>query len=783
MGEAALRSPYPSMHPDEPVRAVASALRVLIIEHSASEAALMVEALERAGFSVDACRVENEEGYLRALHAAPDLILSDYDLPQFHAFVALAILRQHQYDIPFIVVSRGIGEEAAVEAMKRGATDCVSMESLRRLEYAASRALSEHQLKNERKLAEFALSESELRYRSLVEQASDAIFTISASGHCLDVNRRGLQLFGCSRSELYGKSLLELLVGEDRERATGEITRLLAGDVCVSEWKLRTFNGTWLYVEISARQLEDGSFIAMVRDLSARKVAEERLSRLAASAPGAMHVARLSPDGTWSVAYASPQVEDILGLAPQVLMVDAWRALSLVHADDLRHLKTAMETSLRTLEVAAALFRYEHPLRGRVWIEVRSMPTREPDGSILWHGFLLEASERVELEEQLRQSQKMDAFGQLASGVAHDFNNLLTIIQGNAGMLVDATWSEHGEYLREIIQASKRASNLTRQLLMFSRRQPLQLIDLDLSQVVGRMTKMLSPILGADIELDVQLAQGLSSAHADPGMIEQILLNLAVNARDAMPTGGKLTVSTRGLVIDEDHARHHADSRVGPCVCLCVADSGPGIPFEIQARVFEPFFTTKEVGKGTGLGLATVHGIVKQHRGWIQLESEPGKGAAFHIYFPVAAPAPVQQRRTSMAPRDMPPGQETILVVEDELAVRIFVTKVLKRCGYRVLTAASAVSALELWNTRKDEIQLLFTDMVMPDGMTGRELAEHLVAEKPELKVIFTSGYSAEWASKGLVLMEGVNFLQKPYEPQKLAETLRNRLDQSAEAT
>ena len=390
-----------------------------------------------------------------------------------------------------------------------------------------------------------------------------------------------------------------------------------------------------------------------------------------------------------------------------------------------------------------------------------------------------EIEERKKLEEQFLQAQKMEAIGRLAGGIAHDFNNILTVINGNASLLLLNDQPNSAEILdrsQQIVEAAERAANLTRQLLMFSRKQVIQLTRLDLNEVVAQMTKLLQRILGEDVSLVSNYAAGLPAILADTGMIEQILLNLAVNSRDAMPHGGQLTITTGTETLAPKPAGQNSGAPAGLCVRLTVTDTGSGIAPENLPHIFEPFFTTKEVGKGTGLGLATVYGIIKQHQGWIEVESTVGKGSTFRIYFPAMAGA-TPEKKSGPTTSTLPRGTETILVVEDELIVRLTVCNLLQRFGYTVLPAESGAEALKVWQKHKDRIQLLLTDIVMPGNMPGYELAHQLQAEKPQLKVIYTSGYSEDLANKRLTLMEGVNFLQKPYAPQQLAEALRKTLD------
>ena len=381
------------------------------------------------------------------------------------------------------------------------------------------------------------------------------------------------------------------------------------------------------------------------------------------------------------------------------------------------------------------------------------------------------------LEEQFRQSQKMEAIGQLAGGVAHDFNNILTVIQGHASLLASAKLGElETKSANQIVLAAGRAAGLTRQLLTFSRRQLIQPKRLDLNKIVGNLTNMLGRLLGEDIALQLNYSQAPAVVEADAGMMEQILLNLAVNARDAMPKGGQLAIRITVNEVNEDYVSRHPDARKGNFVCISVSDTGVGIAPEILPRIFEPFFTTKEVGKGTGLGLATVYGIVKQHQGWIELDSHVGKGTVFRIFIPRINPAQngVEKPTTAITVKG---GSESILLVEDEKPVRELAACVLERYGYKVFQADTGMEALEIWERRKNQIKLVLTDLVMPNNMNGRELAEKMWAESPALKVIFTSGYSADIVGKDFKLQADLNFLQKPYQPQTLALTIRRCLD------
>ncbi len=383
-----------------------------------------------------------------------------------------------------------------------------------------------------------------------------------------------------------------------------------------------------------------------------------------------------------------------------------------------------------------------------------------------------------ELEQQLRQAQKMEAFGQLAAGVAHDFNNLLTIILGNSALmqLEEGISSSQLEALGEIEQSAERAANLTQQLLTFSRRQPMQPVDLDLNEVLGRMMKMLGRLIGEHIAIDVRAAADGAPTHADPSMMEQLVLNLAVNARDAMPEGGRLVLETARVDLGSVPRRPDSAARPGCFVCLSVSDTGAGIEPENLPKIFEPFFTTKAVGSGTGLGLAAVFTIVEQHQGWIDVDSRVGEGTTFRLFLPrlpdSVAPKPIEARV-----RPGPRGQGAVLLVEDEPAVRRFMRNVLVAHGYGVVEAASGPVALELWRQRGAEIDILVTDMILPDGMGGAELARRLTEMRPDLKVLYCSGYSDEMLGENSPLRHGANFVAKPFLPEVFLQKVRAMLD------
>ncbi|HLH55746.1 MAG TPA: ATP-binding protein [Verrucomicrobiae bacterium] len=402
-----------------------------------------------------------------------------------------------------------------------------------------------------------------------------------------------------------------------------------------------------------------------------------------------------------------------------------------------------------------------------------------PVRSQVVHAYVEDITDRLSLEAQLRQSQKMESVGQLAAGVAHDFNNMLTIIQGHSGMLLAKSGQrpELLESAQAIYFAAERAANLTRQLLMFSRKNVMQPKLVDLREVVAHLSKMLQRLLGETIHLKFEPPSEIPLVLADTGMVEQIIMNLAVNARDAMPEGGTLTIDTTHVELSDAYVQAHPEARVGSFVRLRVSDTGCGMDLDTMARIFEPFFTTKEIGKGTGLGLATVYGISKQHDGWIDVASEPGKGAAFSVFFP-AHSKPVEAKVTQVAPdAEVRGGNETILIVEDEPVLRDMAHVILQECGYRIFEASSGREALAVWERHHANIDLVLTDVVMPEGISGMDLAQRLLATKPKLKIVFASGYSMDNLDTAFVRNGRAGFLQKPYTHLTLAQAVRSALD------
>ena len=635
-----------------------------------------------------------------------------------------------------------------------------------------------------RKEAEAALRESESRMRRIMDSNMVGIFFWKLDGRITEANDRFLEMVGYSRADLLaGKvSWSAMTPPEYAELDRNGAQQILATGFCAPyEKEYIRQDGTRLSILLGAATLEGcrDEGVCFVVNVMDRKRMEQEIMR-------ERNLLRTLIDHIPDYIYVKDTESRYL-----LNNKANTHFLGVSSAEDMIGKTTAdffppeiaqqfQQDDLALFRSGQAIINQERPTVGldgvkRIMLATK-IPLRDPSGKITGLvGISRDITERLALEAQLRQAQKMECVGQLAGGVAHDFNNILTIIQGHAAnLLAEPLTSPLHHAAQEIVDASDRAASLTRQLLAFSRRNVIQPRNLDLNQTLCQMAQMLHRVLGEDIALDVRYASNLPPVFADPGMFEQVLLNLAVNSREAMPKGGRLDLSLRAVAVDRAGASRHPDARMGTFVALTVTDSGCGIARENLDHIFEPFYTTKDVGRGTGLGLATVYGIVKQHHGWIAVESEVGRGTKFEIFLPAsdlplpAPPVPTKRARG---------GSECILLVEDEEPLRELVRCVLESYGYHVIDAASGRRALDVWKQHMPRVDLLLTDIVMPDGVTGRDLAETLKQEKPGLRVLFSSGYSSDIIGKDFVLSDGVNFLQKPYNPQTLAETVRDCLD------
>jgi two-component system cell cycle sensor histidine kinase/response regulator CckA len=735
---------------------------VLAVDDTPDKLQFLEVLLRQSGYRVLTAS-EGREALKLALGERPDLIISDVAMPVMDG---IELCRRVRADsrlsaVPVLLVSAMRKDsESVIEGLRAGADD-----------YLEAPYDPVHLIAKAARLVERAAVEE--HYREIVEQAADIIYTRDVRGYVTSINEAGERFFGRPREELIGKHVGELLGVSDPEGFVSVAVEELRQS---GRWRRQveatdhSGDSRWLDMSRSLVRDRRGEVVgvrAVARDITEQKQAEEERERFFAVSADLLLIAGF--DGYFK--WLSPAWERALGWTSEELTSKPW--LHFVHPEDQEITVAEAEKLFAGREAVAFENRYRHKDGSYRWISWRVRPYLEEH---LLYGAATDVTERKQLEEQYRQSQKLESVGQLAGGIAHDFNNLLTVISGYGELMLRRVGRDDPlrRNLEEIKKAAERASSLTRQLLAFSRKQVLQPKVIDLTATVVNMDRMLQRLIGEDIQLVTLLDPGLEKVKADPGQIEQALMNLAVNARDAMPGGGKLTVETRNVYLDKAYARRHVSVTPGRYVMLAVSDTGTGMDAETQARIFEPFFTTKGPGKGTGLGLSMVYGIVRQSSGNIWVYSEPGHGTTFKVYLPVVYEEG-ESRDEGVAP-GRARGTETVLLVEDEEAVRRLLLDILESEGYTVLKAANGHEALEVCERHEGPIHLLMTDVVMP-GMSGRQLVERMAEKCGDAKVLFMSGYTDNAIVHHGVLDAGTNFLQKPFTPDDVARKVREVLD------
>ncbi len=636
----------------------------------------------------------------------------------------------------------------------------------------------------ERQRAQEELRISEERYRTLTEISPVGIWQRTLEGKTLFMNPAVWAILEInSTEEMQNKTYKEFVTAESVVTVQREHAKRRQGIASSYELEIIGQRGGRHHVAVSGAPLHgpDGavqSIVGTLMDITARRTAEEELRRReerfrSLIEHAADMIGVINHQGI--IRFLSPSAEHILGYPTKDVIGRS--SLDFVHPDDVPHTTAALQEAVANPGTAVSVeYRVRH--RDRQWRTLqtigRSSPDQAVDGFIVLNSRDITDSRRI--EEQLRQSQKMEAVGQLAGGIAHDFNNLLTVINGTADLALsnlnagDPLCAD----LSQIRDAGHRAASLTRQLLAFSRKQIMMPDVLDLNAVVSDMQRMLQRLIGEDIAFVFKAAESLASVRADPSQIEQVVMNMVVNARDAMSNGGVLTIETQNVILDAAFAAEHPSVEPGPHVMLAVTDTGIGMDGPTCKKIFEPFFTTKGPAQNTGLGLSMVYGIVKQSGGSIWVSSEPGRGTTFAVYLPQVERAAHQVRpvRTDMAVR----GTETILIVEDEAAVRHLATRILQTAGYAGVTASHGAEALSLLERHDGPVHLLFTDVVMP-GMTGRDLATRLANIRPRMKVLYTSGYTDDAILRHGVSDDADSFLEKPYTRAALTRKVRDVLD------
>ena len=626
-------------------------------------------------------------------------------------------------------------------------------------------------------------TETVRRQALAMDSAADGISILDEKGEHIYVNVAFARMMGHESPEaMLGLNWREIYDPRDVDLLERQVRDALGEK---GKWSgqiyLRRRDRTVIPVEMAISSLPNGVTACIGHDISARKEAEaaraeaeSKYRTLVEQVAAISYIAELGMDGAWL--YVSPQIETITGYSQAEWLADSSRWTRHIPQEDYAVIEAAEAASIRG-ERYQAEYRIVRKDGAVIWVSDTAVVVPGSTGQRLMEGIIVDITERKLLENQLQQSRRMEAVGRLAGGIAHDFNNLLTIIKGYAELALQRTGVQQDlrADITQIENAAERASTLIRQLLAFSRRQVLQPKIIDLNAIVQGLDKLLGRLMGEHIDMVTRCGTKVGNVKADPAQIEQVIMNLVVNARDAMPKGGRLTVETANVELDSAYARDHVSVKPGAYVMLAVSDTGTGMSPETVAHIFEPFFTTKESGQGTGLGLSTVYGIVKQSGGYIWVYSEPGKGTTFKVYLPRVSEA-VEKKRKLAEPLAEYNGKETILLVEDEEAVRELASLILNAKGYLVLSAPSALEAEHFSATHRGEIHLLLTDIMMP-GASGHELAKRITARHPRTRILYMSGYTDNVLALEGVLEAGVSFLQKPFTPGALARKVREVLD------
>jgi len=743
--------------------------------------------LRQAGFDVIEAG-SGKEGLLLA-RQKPDLILLDVNLSDMHG---LEVCRRIKTDpetrwIPVLQISAiSTSSKDRAAGLDGGADAYLTAPVTPDLLVATIRAL----LRTSRAEAEARKAAQlwEVTFNSI----SHGVFLVNAEGRVTQINRAMTEMLGRPAQELMGLTTEEVFAGVPPPAEGWPLER--ARQTRHRESAEFAMNGRWYILTADPILDAQGRFTGAVRtliDITEQKLIAEERKRLMGQLEGErarlQEMLRQLPLGVLIASAPSGEIVLSNEQADRILRGTAQESPTrrFHHPGGRPYTvdELPLVRSLTTGEVVSGeVVELVHGDGSRATLLISSAPVRDSQGSIVAAvATLHDVTERMQLEQQLRQAQKMEAIGRLAGGVAHDFNNLLTIISGYAQMLFDSLSPQDATRrdVEPIIEAANRAAVLTRQLLTFSRRQIVQPKLLDINRQVSRMNRMLRRVIGEDIELVTSLKSGQSAIKADPGQLEQVILNLAINARDAMPHGGKLIIETAEIEIGNNSAGAPQELAPGRYVVLAMSDTGIGMDAEIKSHLFEPFFTTKGKGKGTGLGLSTVYGIVKQSHGEIVIDSEVGRGTTVRIYFPAAEAADRRQPEAASPSGVTGKGTETILLVEDEEEVRRLAREMLSRQGYKVIEAGSGAEAMRIWQKRRGSIDMLLTDVVMPK-MSGRELADKMRESRPDLKVMYMSGYTDDVIARHGVLDSSTAFLSKPFTSEALSRKVRSVLDEKS---
>lgn len=755
-------------------------IRVLLVEDNPGDARLLREVVREAeGAHIQLTHVDTLGKALLRLDADQfDVVMLDLSLPDADGLETLVRTHSHTPSVPIVVLTGLDDEGLAIRAVREGAQDYLVKGTVtgqllvRAMRYAT-----------ERKRAVEALQRSEEYFRSLIENALDIITVVDVDGAVRYGSPSFERVLGYPQGALTSENLFKLIHPEDRDHVRQMLETGAQNPGATQSIQFRALHrkGSWRVLEAIGKRFEIEStaagYVLNSRDITERKRSEEAVRQANETLRAVIEMSPLAIytlDLEGVVRVWNSSAHKMFGYTEEEAVGSP---LPIILPEDVVTFRRRLNVITAGETQAGAEERRRRKDGHGIDVSFWTAPLRDADGAVIGIvEVVADNTDRKRLEEQFRQAQKMEAVGRLAGGVAHDFNNLLTVITGYCQMLLDRfpVGDSTREDMLQVLKAADRATALTRQLLAFSRKQIVQPKVVELGALVTDMQQMLKRLLGVNIELILGIDPNLGKARVDPGQLEQVIVNLVVNARDAMPDGGRLVIDLRNVQLDSDGGTREMPLSRGSYVVLEVMDTGTGMDEETRSHLFEPFFTTKEKGRGTGLGLSTSYGIVKQNHGEILVRSEPGEGSSFSIYLPRIdepalsdSPVPTGARAAR--------GAETILVAEDEDGVRHIVTQMLREQGYTVLPASGGAEALHIAQTHSGPLQLLVSDVMMP-RMTGPELAVRLRGLRPDVRVLFVSGYTDGEIVRGGELEPGTDFLQKPFTREQLANKVREVL-------